>query len=226
MPCIFQRLPLERLADLSDSKVLSVTDNSGVIEFRNKNTVAFTVPARSITEILHSTQEIRRSTKAYNYFESMCCGDTQSELLPMLAAAISAPLGHSKVHYVEIRWYFNGDHAVALALWKSDYLPFMNWLNQVSGTKWVDIEQEREQALKTIEASAGAAFPVWLSHPAGVASRYSTETYLVLPIESQDRTELFFFREKVKPKNIVGILPAVRQWSDNKCRFRRASVIR
>ena len=71
--------------------------------------------------------------------------------------------------------------------------------------------------MEDIEQSAGAAFPVSLSHAAGVTGSYSTETYLVLPIESLDQTELFFFRDKVKPKNIVGILPAVRQWADNEC---------
>lgn len=37
-----------RLADVADHKLLSVTDNSGVIEFRNEKTVAFTVPSSSI----------------------------------------------------------------------------------------------------------------------------------------------------------------------------------
>jgi hypothetical protein len=114
-----------RLADVADHKLLSATDNSGVIEFRNEKTVAFTVPSGSIMEILHSTQQIRRSTKAHRYFEKMCCGSTQSELLPVLVAAISAPFGHSRAHYVEVHCYFNGDHAVVLELGKNKYLPVL-----------------------------------------------------------------------------------------------------
>lgn len=71
--------------------------------------------------------------------------------------------------------------------------------------------------LKEIEQSAGAAFPVRLSHMAGGAGGYSSYTYLVLPMETRGQTELFFFDDKVRSKDIVGILPAARQWADNKC---------
>jgi hypothetical protein len=118
--------------------LLSVTDNSGVIEFRNEKTGGIHCPIQFNNGDPSQHAEIRRSTKAHRYFEKMCCVSTQSELLPVPVAAISAPFGHSRAHYVEVHWYFNGDHAVVLELGKNKYLPFLNWLQQASGTKWVD----------------------------------------------------------------------------------------
>jgi hypothetical protein len=43
--------------------------------------------------------------------------------------------------------------------------------------------------LKEIEQSAGAAFPVRLSHMAGGAGGYSSYTYLVLPMETRGQTD-------------------------------------
>jgi hypothetical protein len=206
-----------KLADGSDTELI-VTDHSGIIEFRTGQALAFTIPATSITEILHSTQRIRRSARAYNYFERMCCGGTQSQLLPALAAAVSAPLGHSKDHYVEVHWYSNGDGAVVLQLPKEDYVPFMDWLQQASGTKWVDVEQDREQALKQIKERAGAAFPIRLAYPSAAAGDHWTyDSYLALPVDMRGQTQLYFFRDKVKADHVLGIVPVTEEWSENGC---------
>ena len=89
------------LADESNTKLV-VSNNSGMIEFRNEQAVALAIPAGSITGIIHLTQHVRRSTKAYNRLEQMCCAGGDTHLLSLLAMAIAAPLGHSKGHYVEI----------------------------------------------------------------------------------------------------------------------------
>jgi hypothetical protein len=41
----------------------------------------------------------------------------------------------------------------------------------------------------------------------------------VLPIDDNDNTNLYFFEDSVKPKNVVGILPVTRRWSVNSCVF-------
>jgi len=203
------------LADGSDAKLV-VSDNSGVIEFRNDQAVAFKVPADSITEIIHITERIRRSTKAYDRLEDMCCGSTDSHLLSLLARAIAAPTGHAQNHYVEIHWFHNGDGTLLLELRKNDYLPFMDWLQQKSGTKWRDLDQERNQALKTIYQRASAAFLAPIRFPCG-DNCIGTYRYRVLALDDRDATELFFFNGEVKPKNLVSIMPVNREWSVNTC---------
>ena len=197
-----------RLADGTDTR-LTVSYNSGMLEFRAAKSVAFTIPANSITEILHSTQPVHRSTQVYNYFET-CCGGTRGELLPVLAAAVARPFGYSRRHYIEIHWYKNGDGASVLEIEKDEYVPFMDWLQSISGVKWVDVAKEAELALSTIQKHAGGAFPVTIGYP-------SAESLLALPIDWHDEKQLYFFRGKVEPKNLVGIVPVTEDWSENGC---------
>lgn len=42
-------------------------------------------------------------------------------------------------------------------------------------------------------------------------------SYSVLPIDDEDNTQLYFFKDSVKAKNLAGILPATRHWSINDC---------
>lgn len=205
-----------RLADGTDTR-LTVSYNSGELEFRAAKSVAFTIPASSITEILHSTQPIHRSTQAYNYFENLCCGGTRSELLPVLAAAVARPFGSSRRHYVEIHWYMNGDGASVLEIEKDEYLGFMDWLQSISGVKWVDVAKETEIVLSNIQKHTGGAFPVTIGHP-------SAESLLVLPVDSHDEKQLYFFGGKVEPKNLVGIVPVTEDWSENRC-VRESNVL-
>lgn len=214
-----------RLADGTGAELTVVANASGSVEFHNNKAVTLTIPSGAITGIVHSTSRIRRSEIAHGYFEKACCGGTDSQLLPALAAAVAAPLGHSKVHYVEIQWYFNGNGAVLLQLSKKDYAPFMDWLQTLSGTKWVDIAQQREEAIRQITKRAGGAFRVEMTdYPAGNVSRPLLRYYWALPIDLNDQNELYFFDYKVKPEYLVGILPVTEEWADNKC-VREAAVL-
>ena len=204
-----------RLADGSNSK-LSVSANGDVIEFRNDHVVELSVPARSITGIVHLTQLVRRSTKAYNSAENMCCGGTDSHLTSFLALAIAAPMGSARTHYVEIDWHEATDRVILLELGKGEYRPFMDWLEQLSGTKWRDIAQEREQAMKAMEQRAGNAWQVKVRYPQD-SGGYDDHSYSVLPLDDNDQTELYFFAGPVKPQTPFGILPVTRVWSMNRC---------
>jgi hypothetical protein len=216
-----------RLADGTNS-VVSVSAHSGQLEFRNPSGIALELPVASVTQILYMTQTYRRSTKAFNYFDQKCCPATpvttpsqtstvEANVLPLLAAAIMSPLGQSKNHYVEVRWFRNGEGSTVLSIDKQEYLPFLNWLTQATGLGWTDIDKERAQALDQVQKRAGEAFDVrFLSHAPRNQS-FSFSNYLVLPVELHDRTHLLLFKDQVKPKNLVDILPVSRIWSDNRC---------
>lgn len=99
---------------------------------------------------------------------------------------------------------------------KEDYEPFLNWLQQVSGKSWVNIDQERQQIMSQITQRRGEAFYV--------ATR--SGEFLVLPIDMHGETELYFFRGDVKPRNLAHILPVTEAWSDNKCVDEAAPIYR
>ena len=145
------------------------------------------------------------------------CWANDSHLLSLLAMAIAAPLGHGQNHYVEIHWYHNGDGTVVLELGKDDYVPFMDWLQQKSGTKWRDVNQEREQALRTIYQKVSAAFSTPIRYPLRDDGSFAIYSYSVLALDDHDSTELFFFNGEVKPKNLVSIVPVTRELSVNTC---------
>ena len=92
----------------------------------------------------------------------------------------------------------------------------MNWLQQLSGIQWRDVEHEREQTLRSVVQRAGFAFLVRMSYRANNGTSLSSD-YLALPIDDNDNTNLYFFERNVKPKNLVGILPVTRIWSPNDC---------
>jgi len=210
-----------RLAEESHKK-LSVTSAAGQINLLDNHGVVVAIPARSIYEIFHTTRHVRRSSKAHNAFEHACCpGATNhpsNHLLSAVAAALAAPAGSAKSHFVEIHWYGAGDNMVTLELRKDEYVPFMDWLQQLSGTRWQDVEHEREKALKRVEQRAGAAFVVNMPYPQRDGS-VILHKFSVLPIDDNDNTNLYFFEKSVKPKNVVGILPVTRWWSVNSCVF-------
>ncbi len=187
---------------------VSASSNSGVIEFRNEKAVAFTIPAASITSIFHTTQQVRRSTQAFNFFEGICCGGTDSHLLSALAYLVATPFGSSKSEYVEIDWTSKGAGSVQLRMAADEYVPFMEWVSQLSGVHWRDLDREREEAVKQIEQHANLAFPVldgsWIRFQA-------------LPIETGDHTMLYLFEGKVLPKNLVAIVPVTEEFADNSC---------
>jgi hypothetical protein len=210
-----------RLPNGSDAE-LTVTQNAGNLEFRRQKSLAFTVPVAGISSIFLMTQRYSRSHRANDYFSDRCCPDLPApknasgmapntyllpNLLPMLAEAVAAPLGSSKDYYVEIRWFRNGQGITLLKLAKNDYAPFLDWLQQVSGTQWVNIDEERQRALREIEQRKNEAFYLVTG-----ANRFR-----VLPMHMHGETELYFFSDEVKPKNLVHILPVTEGWSDNKC---------
>ena len=206
-----------KLADGSGTK-LEASANSGMIDFRNSKGVAFSIPAASITHITHFTHRVPRSTKAHDRLESMCCAGANTDMLSLLAGAIAAPLGSSKEHYVEVRWQKEVEGTVLLEVAKDVYLRFMDWLQQQSGTKWRDLEQERERAVRAMYARGRAAFPVTIRFPNPNGS-YSAHSYAALPLDDNDSTELFIFSGEVKPRNLVAIAPVTREWSMNTCVF-------
>lgn len=204
-----------RMTDQGRTK-LSAVSNAGKVEFRNGNAIVLAIPAASITDIFHTTDRVRRSSKAYNFFEDRCCGGTSSHLLSALAAAVAAPTGTAKTHYVEVHWTEDAGRMVVLELDKDRYVPFMDWLQQLSGTNWRDLEREREHAIKNVTQRAGAAFRVQIRYPQGEGI-VMLSSYSVLPIDDEDNTQLYFFKDSVKAKNLAGILPATRHWSINDC---------
>jgi hypothetical protein len=189
---------------------LSVSSNAGLIEFRNDKAVVFTIPAAAITTIFHARQQIRRSTQAFDLFEGICCGGTDSHLLSALAFLVASPLGSSTSEYVEIGWTSKGPGNVQLRLAPDEYIPFMNWLSDLSGIRWRDLEQERRDAIQKIEQRAGDAFPVSDQSP-------NVAEYHVLPIESGGDTLLYLFRGSVTPKNLISIFPVTEEAADNTC---------
>jgi hypothetical protein len=206
-----------RLAE-DNAKKLSVTSAAGQVNLLDAHGLVLAIPAGSIYEIFHTTRRERRSTKAYSAMEKVCCGGTSSHLLGALAAAVAAPAGRAKEHYVEIHWYGAGDNMVVLELAKDEYVPFMDWVQQISGVKWRDVEHERQKALKRVEEHAGTAFV--MPKPASQANEGKPRhRYLALPIDDNDNTHLYFFEDSVKPSNVVGILPVTRSWSINSCVF-------
>jgi hypothetical protein len=212
-----------RLAEENDKKI-SVTSAAGQVNLIDDHGVMLSIPAGSIYEIFHTTRRVRRSTKVHNAFDQACCpGNTthaSSHLLSAIVGALAAPAGSAKNHFVEIHWYGSGDSMITLELAKDEYVPFMDWLQHISGTKWQDVEHEREKALKRVEQRAGTAFLVAMPMPPQQGNeRAVRHDYLALPIDDNDDTHLYFFEGSVKPKNVVGILPVTRAWSVNTCVF-------
>jgi len=210
-----------RLAEDNDKKI-TVTSAAGQVNLLDVHGLVVAIPAGSIYEIFHTTRRVRRSTKVHNAFEQECCpkGNTHqtSHLLSAVVASLAAPAGSAKDHYVEIHWYGAGDNMVTLKLGKDEYRPFIDWLQQISGVKWRDVEHEREKALKRVEQRAGSAFAVQMPFPQADGS-VTFHQYMVLPVDDNDNTDLYFFEESVKPRNVVGILPVTRGWSINSCVF-------
>jgi hypothetical protein len=210
-----------RLAEDNDKKI-TITSAAGQINLLDMHGLVVAIPAGSIYEIFHTTRHVRRSTKVHNAFEQACCpeGSTHhaTHLLSAVVGALAAPAGSAKDHYVEVHWYGSGDNMVILALAKDEYVPFMDWLQQISGVRWRDVEHEREKALKRVEERAGSAFAVQIPYPREDGSVVFRK-YMVLPIDDNDDTHLYFFEESVKAKNVVGILPVTRGWSINSCVF-------
>lgn len=191
---------------------LSVSSDAGLIEFRNDKAVVFTIPAASITAVFHARQQIRRSTQAFDFFEGICCGGTDSHLLSALAFLVAAPFGSSRSEYVEIDWKSKGPGTgtVQLRLAADEYAPFMEWVSRLSGVRWRDLEKERQDAVQTIEQHAGQAF--WVSDQAEDMGEYQA-----LLIESDGDTLLYLFRGKVIPKNLISIVPVTEELADNTC---------
>jgi hypothetical protein len=210
-----------RLAEDNDKKI-SVTSAAGQINLLDAHGLVVAIPASSIYEIFHTTHRVRRSTKVHNAFEQGCCpeGSTHrsTHLLSAVVGALATPAGSAKDHYVEIHWYGTGDNMVILELAKDEYVPFMDWLRQISGVKWRDVEHERQKALKRVEERAGSAFAVQIPYPQADGS-VTFHKYMVLPLDDNDDTDLYFFEGSVKPQNVVGILPVTRGWSINGCVF-------
>ena len=210
-----------RLAEDNEKKV-SVTTAAGQINLLDVHGLVVAIPVGSIYEIFHTTRRVRRSTKVHNAFEQACCpqGNTHqtSHVLSAVVAALAAPAGSAKDHYVEIHWFGAGDNMVTLELGKDEYVPFMDWLQQISGVKWRDVEHEREKVLKRVEQRAGSAFAMQMPFPQADGS-VTFHQYLVLPVDDNDNTDLYFFEASVKPRNVVGILPVTRGWSINNCVF-------
>jgi hypothetical protein len=212
-----------RLVEENDKKI-SVTSSAGQVNLIDNHGVMLAIPAGSIYEIFHTTHRVRRSTKVHNAFDQACCPGNSthasSHLLSAIVGALAAPAGSAKSHYVEIHWYGAGDNTVTLELKKDEYVPFMDWLQQISGTKWRDVERERSKALKRVEERAGTAFLVTMPMPPQQGNEPAARRdYLALPIDDNDDTHLYFFEGSVKPKNVVGILPVTRAWSINTCVF-------
>ncbi len=189
---------------------LWVSSNAGTLEFRNEKALAFTIPAGSITSIFYARQQVRRSTQAYNFFEGICCGGTDSHLLSALAFLVAAPLGSSKSEYVEIDWTSKGAGSVQLKLPADQYTPFMEWVSRVSGVRWRDLERERQEAVQQILQRESEAF--FVSERGSDAIEYK-----VLALERDGNTLLYFFRDSVAPKNLVWILPVTEEPADNTC---------
>jgi hypothetical protein len=207
-----------RLADGTRADVIVTLNPAGNLEFKNDKAVVLSIPSTGITGTFHSTQRITRSKSTYNALDRHCCGATDGSLLPFLAGAIAAPLGHAKEHYVEVTWYSNGDGAVLLQLSKNDYVPFMDWLQLVSGVKWVDLAEQRENVLHQISQSKGRSFRVRLEDYAAGDKTHSTfRTYNVVPVDLHGELYLYVFKDEVRPPDLVGILPVEDQWSDNTC---------
>jgi hypothetical protein len=210
-----------RLAE-DNGKKLTVTSAAGQVNLLDVHGLVVAIPAGSIYEIFHTTHRVRRSTKVHNAFDQSCCpkgnAHQTSHLLSAVVAALAAPAGSAKSHYVEIHWYGEGDNMVTLELGKDEYVPFMDWLQQISGVRWRDVEHERGKALKRVEERSGSAFAVQMPFPQADGS-VTFHKYLVLPVDDNDNTDLYFFAESVKPQNVVGILPVTRGWSINSCVF-------
>ena len=206
-----------RLADGANTS-LSVSYSSGLVEFRQAGVVSFKIPAASIQGIFHMTERFWRPTRVSNRFcdKLGCKQDRGGDALGLLVTAITTPLGRGKTHYVEVNWIENAERGVVLEIGKDHYLPFLAWLQQVSGTNWRDIDQERAAALKQIDQRAGEAFPVALQYPAE-GGGYQALDCLVLPVESLDHWTLYFFRGQVKPKNLFWVAPVTREPSVNDC---------
>jgi hypothetical protein len=66
---------------------------------------------------------------------------------------------------IQALWYRNGDGASVLEVDKDKYVAFMDWLQSLSGVKWIDVAKEAELALSTIQKHAGGSFPVTIGHP-------------------------------------------------------------
>lgn len=205
------------LADGSNTG-LTVANNSGILEFHNAVAVAFSIPSGDVTGIFHMTQRYSRAWRAANYFDQFCCPEQlpgnglppskfEANLLPILAAAVAAPFGYSKDHYIEIRWSRNGEETTTVTVSKGEYLAFLNWLTQMTGQKWIDIDEERRQALQQIDKRSDEAF----------ALEAYGQLFRALPVDSHGQTQLYFFKGQVKGRNVAGIVPVSRDWSDNKC---------
>ena len=204
------------LSDGTNSKLL-ITGNSGMIEFQREGGSAFKIPASSITALSHSTRPISRAVTIYKYFDEKARPDDKG-LFPLIAGVASMPLGHSKRHFVEIEWDFQGPGAIVLELEKKEYIPFLNWLEHSSGKKSLDVDKEREQSVRQMAGREHEAFYVALPDPtAEDGSRLTFSHYKVLPAEWQGRTELYLFDGDVKPGNLAGVLPVFARWEDNKC---------
>jgi len=188
-----------------------------MLEFQWEGDGAFTIPASSITGLSHSTRPISRALTIYKYFDKKGRPDDNG-LLPLVAGVASIPLGHSKTHYVEIEWDFQGLGAIVLELGKKEYIPFLNWLEHSSGKKSVDVDKEREQSVRLMAGREHQAFFVSLPDPPGEdGSRLTFARYKALPAEWHGRTELYLFDGDVKPGNLAGVLPVSAKWEDNKC---------
>lgn len=193
---------------------LTASNNAGVIEFRNDKGVLFTIPAASITAVFHSSQQIRRSTQAYNFFDSFCCGATDSHLLPALAYLVATPLGTSRSDYVEIDWTSKGPGSVQLRLAEDEYVPFMEWVSRLGNVKARDLDREREDVLRAIDQYADKAIPIEYQGPNG--DRYN---YQILSVDSGGDSLMYLFRGHgaVKPKNLLSIFSVTEEASDNTC---------
>jgi hypothetical protein len=204
------------LSDGTNSK-LFISGHSGMLEFQREGDGAFTIPASSITGLSHSTRPISRALAIYKYFDKNGRPDDNG-LLPLVAGVASMPLGHSKRHYVEIEWDFQGLGAIVLELGKNEYIPFLNWLEHSSGKKSVDVDKERERSVRQMAGREHQAFPVSLPDPQGEdSSRLTFTHYKALPAEWHGRTELYLFDGDVKPGNLAGVLPVSAKWEDNRC---------
>lgn len=203
------------LADDSNDDV-TISLNSGRIEITGPRGTAVSFPATAVTDIFSTSQAFNRSWRAADYFNQRCCPDSQTvgrpettsvNLLPMLAAAVAAPFGPMKEHYVEVRWFHNEEGSIIVKLPKQGNAAFLDWLQHTSGVRWVDLDRERQSILDEIKERANQALSITVHH----------KLYRALPIQLHGETQLLFFENEVKAGKLAGTQPVKEEWSDNRC---------
>ena len=127
----------------------------------------------------------------------------------LIAAAIAAPM-HGTSHFILLTWVDRDvEQQMQFEVGKGDAEAVNGRLRELAGARWVDVDEQRQAAEKTIAEQGNQATAIELDRDSwcGVFA-LPKGSYRVLVAQGGGGATVYFFADEVELSRLRGILPA------------------